>query len=94
MKDFTGNPPSLSVADIAAITRNDLLDVSGVPLLSAVETDKHTPFLKEFEFLKKVGEIPAGATSEKLRSSFMNDLLPRLMKNPAQYQLNTFEYAQ
>lgn len=94
MKDFTGNPPSLSLADIAAITRNDLLDVSGAPLLSAVEADKHTPFLKEFEFLKKVGEIPAGAKSEKLRSSFIDDLLPRLMKNPARYQLNTFEYAQ
>jgi NitT/TauT family transport system substrate-binding protein len=93
MRDFNGKVPSLSVADVAAITHNDLLDVSGAPLLSAAGVDKKSPLHKEFDFLKKIGKLPDEASAEKLRSSFKEELLARLLKNPARYQLNTFEYA-
>lgn len=93
MRDFGGKPPSLTVADVAAITHSDLLDVSGAPLLAATGVDRQSPLFREFEFLKKIGKLPAGSSSARLRSSFKDDLLPRLMKNPDRYQLNTFEYA-
>jgi NitT/TauT family transport system substrate-binding protein len=93
MRDFSGKAPSLSVTDIVAITHNDLLDVSGAPLLSVAEADKQSRLLKEFDFLKKIGKLPAEVSPASLRSSFKADLLPRLMKDPGRYQLNTFEYA-
>lgn len=93
MGNFSGKPPSLTVADIADITRSDLLDVSGAPLLAATGLDRQSPLFKEFEFLKMVGKLPAASASNRLRSSFRDDLLPRLMKNPERYQLNKFEYA-
>jgi len=94
MRDFSGKAPSLSVTDIVAITRKDLLDVSGAPLLSAAEADNQSRLLKEFDFLKKIGKLPAEVSPASLHSSFKADLLPRLMKDPSRYQLNNFEYAQ
>jgi len=93
MQEFTGKSATVSVADIAGITRSDLLDVPAVPLISASEKDAASALGREFDFLKAIGKLPAQASRERFLSAIRPDLLPRLLARHAHYQLNTFDYA-
>lgn len=93
MRAFTGKPSSLSVEDIAAITREDLLDLPGAPLVSAADKETGSALVREFDFLKRIGRLPLDVSREQFRSSIRDDLLKRLLARRAHHQLNTFDYA-
>lgn len=93
MQEFTGERATLSVADIAAITRSDLLNVPAAPLISASEKDAASALGREFDFLKAIGKLPPQASRDLFLSAIRPDLLPRLLTRHAHYQLNTFDYA-
>ena len=93
MQEFTGKSATVSVADIAGITRSDLLDVPAVPLISASEKDAASALGREFDFLQAIGKLPAQASRGHFLPAIRPDFLPRLLARHAYYQLNTFDYA-
>ena len=90
---FTGKPSQLKAEDIARITRENLLEVAGVPAIPAKLSQEGSLLLKEFDFLKQLGKLPANASREKLSLSFKNSILNEVMTAPAKYNLNKFDYA-
>ncbi len=93
MTAFSGRNAEVSAADIAAITRSDLLDVPAAPLISAADRETNSNLLREFDFLKSIGRIPTGASRERFRSSIRPDLLESVLGRRSRLRLTTFDYA-
>ncbi|WP_129125283.1 ABC transporter substrate-binding protein [Geomonas oryzae] len=93
MTAFSGRNAEVTAADIAAITRSDLLDVPAAPLISAADRDPNSNLLREFDFLKSIGRIPANASRERVRSSIRPDLLESVLGRRSRFRLTTFDYA-
>lgn len=93
MTAFSGRPAEVTAADIAAITRSDLLDVPGAPLISAADRGENSTLAREFEFLKSIGKIPAGVSRERFRSGIRPDLLESVLGGRSRFRLTTFDYA-
>lgn len=90
---FTGKPSQSKAEDIARITRDDLLDVAGAPAIPAKLSQDGSLLLKEYDFLKQLGKLPANSSREKLSLSFKNNILNEVMTAPKKYNLNRFDYA-
>lgn len=87
---FSGKPMSLSVAQIASITRREILNVPSAPV---IPNNPAQPALKnEFQFLAKLEKLPAGAKRENLDAAFSYDGLARVMAEAQKYQLRSFDY--
>lgn len=93
MRDFTGRAPSLTAADIGAITHSDLLDISSAPRLTSTEKESGSILDREFDFLKSFGKIPAEASKKEFLSAIKPDLMKRVLAEPGRNKLNTFDYA-
>lgn len=89
---FTGRPSPLNEQAIAKITHDDLLDVPGAPSIPAQLAAEGSLLLKEFEFLKKIGKLPADASRERITQSFDARMMKEVINQPARYALNRFEY--
>lgn len=87
---FSGKPESLSVAEIAAITRRDLLNIPSAPAI--LFNPNQPPLKREFDFLVKQGKLPATARWEEIENSFRYDGIARVLAEPHKYQLNRFDY--
>jgi len=90
---FTGKPFPLADTDIARITRTDLLDVASAPVIPKGITGSNSLLIKEYDFLRKIGKLPAGASRQRLEQSFSSNLLHELLAAPARYGLNRYNYA-
>lgn len=93
MTAFSGRTAEVTAADIAAITRSDLLEVPAAPLISAADRGDKSTLLREFDFLKSIGRIPGDASREGFRSSIRPDLLESVLGRRARFRLTTFDYA-
>lgn len=93
MQDFSGKPSALSVRDIADITRSDLLEVPGAPLITAADKDAASALGREFDFLKGIGKIPPQSSRERFLDSIRPDLMQRVLRKQAHYRINSFDYA-
>lgn len=90
---FSGKPPGLTVAQAAAITRNELLDVAAIPVIPKREETPQGTLHKQFEFLKKVGDIDAGTPWERVGMRISRRPLEDVLANPAPYGgLHDFNY--
>lgn len=87
---LSGKPGVLSVAQIAAITRREILDVPSAPAIP-VSPGAH-PLKNEFSFLTKLGKLPSGARWENLQSAFAYGGLARVMAEPRQFKTASFDY--
>lgn len=87
---FSGKPESLSVAQIAAITRREILNIPSAPaILSSPGT---LPLKNEFEFLMKLGKLPAGAKWQNVETALTYDGLARVMAEARAFQISNFDY--
>ncbi|BCG45310.1 hypothetical protein GEOBRER4_n0063 [Citrifermentans bremense] len=93
MTAFSGKQSGLSAQDIAEITRTDLLDVPGAPLVSAAEKEPRSALAREFDFLMSIGKLPQKVSRERFEGSISPELLPRLLARHKRHQLDTFDYA-
>jgi NitT/TauT family transport system substrate-binding protein len=93
VKNITSTPSSLNEYDIARITRSDLLDIAGAPIIPKKFTSHDSLLFKELDFLKQIGKLPATASRQRLEQSFSSSLLQEVLSAPARYGLNRFEYA-
>lgn len=87
---FSGKAPRVTVAQAVAITRREILDIPSAPaiLVNAGEP----PLQSEFQFLRKLGKIPASAQWEGIAGAFAYDGLTRIIGEPRKYQTNVFDY--
>ena len=87
---MSGKPMALSPAQIAAITRREILNIPSAP---AIPNKAGVPPLKnEFLFLEKLAKLPAGAKQENVSAAFTYDGLARVLAEPKKYQLRSFDY--
>lgn len=92
VKAFTGRPSQLNEQAIARITHDDLLDVPGAPSIPAQLAAEGSLILKEFEFLKQIGKLPADISRDRVTRSFETRIMKEVLSQPARYALNRFEY--
>ncbi len=93
VKNFTGKPSPFNEHDIASVTRNDLLNIAGAPTVPRQLARNGSLLFKEFEFLQRIGKLPADASRGRLEKSFAGALLREVLVAPARYGLNRFDYA-
>ena len=87
---LSGKPGTLSVAQIVAITRREILDIPSAP---AIPVGPGTPPLRnEFLFLSKLGKLPAAARWESLQGAFSYDGLAQVLAEPRAFKIATFDY--
>lgn len=87
---FSGKPAAVSVEQLMAVTRRDILNVPSAPAMP-VTTD--APLLKdEFQFLSNRGKLPAGAQWDNVIAAFTYDGLAQVMTEPQKYKISTFDY--
>lgn len=89
---FTGKPSQLSEQAIARITRTDLLDLPGAPVIPAALASGDSLLLKQFEFLKLTGKLPADASRDRVMRSIDVWMIKEIIRQPSKYALNRFEY--
>jgi NitT/TauT family transport system substrate-binding protein len=87
---FGSDRSPVTVAQAVAIARRELLDVPSAP---ALLDDGGPPRLKaEFEFLKGLGKLDAGADWAKVDAALAYDGLPSVLGDPRLYKLRQFDY--
>lgn len=87
---FAGKRESLSALQVAAITHRDILNIPSAPTL--VLGGNPSPLKQEYEFLVKLGKLPADARWEHLEAAMKNDLLAEVIGAPRRYRLSDFDY--
>ena len=89
---FSGKAETLPPAAIVAITRRNLLDIASAPIIAHNPT---APALKaEFEFLRKLGKLPANTKWENIAAAFTYNGVAQVMAESKKFQINTFDYPQ
>lgn len=89
---FSGKPPAISGTQIAAITRRDILDIPSAP---TILRNRPTPPLKtEFQFLSKLGKLPANSSTQQLDSALNYGGLAEVMNDAEKFQIDRFDYEQ
>jgi NitT/TauT family transport system substrate-binding protein len=87
---FSGKPPQVTVPQIVAILRREILNVPSAP---AIINNPETPALKgEFEFLTRLGKLPAGGKWEHVAAAFAYDGLAQVMAEPRKFRTGAFDY--
>ena len=87
---FSGKPVILSIAQVAAITHREILDIPSAP---TILSNPNTPPLKnEYLFLMKLGKIPQGGKWENVATALTYDGLAKVLTEPRDYQLHTYDY--
>lgn len=93
MFTFTGKPPAVSDREIAALTRSDLLNIAGVPLIPANEGQNNSALWRSFDFFRKAGKLPADLSWATVQSSFDVEHTAHVIANARRYKLDDFDYA-
>jgi ABC-type nitrate/sulfonate/bicarbonate transport system substrate-binding protein len=87
---LSGKVGTLSVAQIASITKREILNIPSAPAI--LKSPGSPPLKKEFLFLADLGKMPPGGTWDNVETAFTYDGLARVMADPRRYQLATFDY--
>lgn len=90
---FTAEPSRLSLNKVTEIAYKDLLDVPGAPSIPSL-VDGLPPLVREFDFLKEVGTIPAAVNADVLRGAFGYGGLKTVQTDPKGFRLFAFDYDQ
>lgn len=88
---FSGKPAGMAPAQVAAITRRDILDVPSAPAIPIGVGN--FPLKTEFQFLDQLGKLPTGARWEHVEAAFGYDGLAQVLHAPRTYSITSFDYA-
>lgn len=89
-ESFSGKATPISVAQIGTITRREILDVPSAPTIMSISGTP--PLRNEFEFLQKLGKLPAGAKWGNVQEALAYDGMVRVLAEPRAFQLRSFDY--
>ena len=87
---FSGKPPALSAAQIASITRREILDIPSAP--TVLINSANPPLKTEFQFLTSLNKMPIGSTWANVEVAFTYDGLSKVLAEPRTYQIRNFDY--
>ena len=88
---FSGKPSELPLEQIVSIVRRELLNVPSAPTI--IRNQKATPPLKgEFDFLLRLGKLPAGGRWDNVAEALNNDFLVRVQTDPRRFETYRFDY--
>lgn len=90
---FSGTKNDLSLAQIAGITRRELLNVPSAPRI-IVNPRAQPPLKGAFAFLKGLGKLPADATWANVESAMGNDLLTNVLADTRISETGRFDYSE
>lgn len=82
---------SVTLAQIAAITRREILDVPSAPVI--VFNPAEPPLRSEFEFLVKLGKLPAQAQWAEVQAALAYPGLAQVQAQARAFVLLSFDYA-
>jgi ABC-type nitrate/sulfonate/bicarbonate transport system substrate-binding protein len=82
---------SVTLAQIAAITRREILDVPSAPVI--VFNPAEPPLRSEFEFLGKLGKLPANAKWTEVQAALAYPGLAQVQAQARAFALRSFDYA-
>lgn len=92
---FAGVPaaagPNVTVAQIAAITRREILDVPSAPMI--LFSPAAPPLQNEFQFLAKLGKLPPGATWAEVAAALSYPGMADVQAQARALALRSFDYA-
>ena len=88
---FSGKKSDISVAQIAAITRRELLNIPSAPRI-IVNPRAQPPLKNEFDFLKGLGKLPADASWANVESAMGNDILVNILADTRLFETGRFDY--
>ncbi len=89
-ENLSGKPTSLSVSQIGAITRREILSIPSAPVI--LQSTGTAPLANEYQFLAKLEKLPAGAKQENVLAAFRYDGLAQVLAAAKKYQLRSFDY--
>jgi len=87
---FSGKPAALSPAQIAGITRREILEVPSAP--TVLMRPGAPPLKQEFDFLMQMGKLPASGAWSAVQAAFAYDGLARVLAEAQAFQLRNFDY--
>ena len=82
----------LTTAKVSGIVRNDLLNIPAAPRVSPALLSEEGLLYKKFIFLKQVGRIPQATHWSRIRDSFDNEMLRKVMADGERFALQRFDY--
>lgn len=91
--NLQGKLEHLSAAQIADITKTDILSIASQPIIPERDFMEHGSAFKLFEFLRKQKKIPASAGWSRVLKSFDRKIISEVLANPKKYKLYQFDYA-
>lgn len=91
---LTGKSSPLSEQVYANLAMKDLLGITSTPEIPAEALSGSGPLFRELEFLKKIGEIGAGAQWENIRACFEPAIVGGIVARGNEYRLGTFGYVE
>ncbi|MFZ6749556.1 ABC transporter substrate-binding protein [Undibacterium sp. Ren11W] len=89
-KAFSGKATTLSVAQISAITRREILDIPSAP--NILKNPSAPPLKAEFLFLANLGKLPATANEQNLAAAFNYDGLSTVISDRKKFQIERYDY--
>jgi len=90
---LTAGKYGAGVEQIASITKESLLDISGAPMVPPVHLRTGGPFQMEFLFLQSQGKIPPTVSWDTVRSCFDTELAKSILSAADGYGLDAFRFA-
>lgn len=88
---FSGKKNGISPAQIAAITRRELLNIPSAPRI-IVNPRAQPPLKSEFDFLKGLGKLSADASWANVESAMGNDILVNVLTDTRLFETGRFDY--
>jgi sulfonate transport system substrate-binding protein len=88
---FSGRSSRLTLEQAVSIARRELIEVPAAPAIPVSSRDQQA-LHDEFEFLQRLGKLPASTPWERVAGAFEYDGLQRIMAAPARYQSYHFDY--
>ena len=90
-ESFSGKPSGLKQRQAVDIAQREILSIPSAPLIPKFAKDK-TPLSSEFEFLKKLGKLPADADSSLLERAFAFKGLQEVLADAKRHRVNQDDY--
>ncbi len=89
---FQGATVPLTAAQVGGIVRNDLLNIPAAPRISPALLSEEGLLYRKFIFLKQAGKIPQATPWSRIRDSFDNEMLRKVMADGERFALQRFHY--
>lgn len=89
---LSGEKPTLSAEQYAALAQRDILDFMSVPMIPGNSLAPGRSLHREFEFLKDLGRIPPSSDWDSARGSFDSKIINEIMANSRKYALDKYHY--